>query len=218
MVNKHGKIIVLEDDIITSKGFLKYMNDALSCYHNEEKVMHISAYMYPHQKKLPETFFFEVPYPGGGWATWQRAWQSFNDDAIGFYDYFESNKLWGKFNKFGGKLLQKQLKSNVDGELKTWFIKWHATMILKNGLTLYPKHSLTNNIGFDNSGSHCAVTTKFDVDVLAEEIHVKPIVLKVSGKAKKIVIRFYQGKYYYIKSFLIRLTPEFLKPLFKRFI
>jgi hypothetical protein len=218
IVNKHGKIIVLEDDIMTSKGFLRYMNEALNFYKNEERVMHISAYMYPHKEALPETFFFEVPYPGGGWATWQRAWMHFKDDAVGFYKYFEENKLWNRFNKFGGKFLQKQLKSNVDGELKTWFIKWHATMILKKGLTLYPKQSLTNNIGFDNSGSHCAVTTKFDIDVLAEEIYIKPIVFKVSPKAERIIIRFYQGKYYYIKRFLISLTPEFIKPLLKPLI
>lgn len=66
IVGKYGKIIVLEDDIITSKGFLRYMNDALSIYQTQDKVMHVSAYMYPHKERLPETFFFEVPYPGGG--------------------------------------------------------------------------------------------------------------------------------------------------------
>lgn len=218
IVKKHGKIIVLEDDIITSKGFLQYMNDALTVYELEEKVMHISAYVYPHKEQLPETFFFEVPYPGGGWATWQRAWTHFKDDAPGYYEYFEKNQLWDKFNKYGGKYLQKQLKANVDGLLKTWFIKWHASMILSDGLTLYPKQSLTNNIGFDNSGSHCTVMSKFDIDVLADNISVEPIRLKVNRKAKKIIIRFYQGKIYYIKRFIINITPEFIKPLLKRFI
>jgi hypothetical protein len=216
IVNRHGKVIVLEDDIVTSKGFLKYMNNALNFYQNEEKVMHISAYMHPHDQQLPETFFFEVPYPHG-WATWRRSWIHFKDDASGLYSYFEDNRLWNSFNKFGGKLLQKQLKANVDGKLNTWFIKWHSAMVKKKGLTLYPKQSLTNNIGFDNSGVHCTVTSKFDIEVLAQEIQVNAIELKVSRKATRIIVRFYQGDLYYIKKIIIRLTPNYIKKYIKKY-
>jgi len=47
VVNRHGKVIVLEDDQVTSKGFLKFMNEALELYKADEKVMHVSGYMYP---------------------------------------------------------------------------------------------------------------------------------------------------------------------------
>jgi hypothetical protein len=218
IVKKHGNIIVLEDDIVVSSGFLKYMNNALDLYQEEERVMHISAYMYPHDQKLPESFFFEVPYPGGGWATWHRSWKYFKNDASYFYDYFEKNKKWNSFNKYGGKYLQKQLKANVLGELNTWFIKWHATMVLQNGLTLYPRQSLTNNIGFDNSGSHCSVMTKFDVNVLADKILLEQTRLEANRKAKRLIVKFYQGKYYPLKKILIQMTPEIVKPFLKKFL
>ena len=80
IVNKHGKIIVLEDDLITSAGFLNYMNIALNLYKNEKNVMHISGYMFPTEKKLPETFFL-VFTSCWGWGTWDRAWQSFDLSA-----------------------------------------------------------------------------------------------------------------------------------------
>ena len=102
VVTKHNKVIVLEDDVITSTGFLEFMNDALDLYEEEEKVMHISGYMYPHEKDLPETFFFNVPYPGGGWATWYRAWKNFQNDTEYLYNYFNTAKGWWKFNKYGG--------------------------------------------------------------------------------------------------------------------
>jgi hypothetical protein len=218
VINKHGKVIVLEDDIVTSVGFLKYMNDALNFYENEEKVMHISAYMYPHKEKLPETFFFNVPYPGGGWATWQRAWKYFNNDANYLYSSFQANKKWDLFNKFGGRLLQKQLKANIDGQIKTWFVKWHAVLIMHGGFTLYPNCSLTNNIGFDDSATHCVAMTKFDIDNLAEKIEVKKIKLKESKKATRIILHFYQGNYYFIRQFFIRSTPEWLKPTLKNLL
>ena len=40
IVKKFDKIIVLEDDIVTSKGFLNYMNTALNIYKNNKKIMH----------------------------------------------------------------------------------------------------------------------------------------------------------------------------------
>ena len=60
IVNRYGKIIVLEDDLVLSKGFLKYMNDSLSFYQNNNEVMHISGYMEPVNSNLPETFFLIV--------------------------------------------------------------------------------------------------------------------------------------------------------------
>ena len=47
VVEEYGRVIVLEDDIVTSRGFLKYMNDALELYEHDDQVMHISGYMYP---------------------------------------------------------------------------------------------------------------------------------------------------------------------------
>ena len=194
IVKKYGKVIVLEDDVVTSKGFLEYMNSALNFYLETERVMHISAYMYPHKQRLPETFFYEVPYPGGGWATWERAWKYYDDDVVGLYDYWKNH--WNIFNKFGGDYLQKQLEQNYNGSLHTWFIKWHAVLLQRNGLTLYPHTSLTNNIGFDDTGSNCFSTNKFDVWDLAQHVHVGSVPIKENRKAARIIYQFYQGKWY----------------------
>ena len=39
---EHGRVIVLEDDIVTSPGFLEFMNRGLELYADDEKVMHLS--------------------------------------------------------------------------------------------------------------------------------------------------------------------------------
>ena len=59
VVNQYGKIIVLEDDLLVSRYFLKYMNEALDFYENEKKVISIHGYVYPVRKSLPETFFYK---------------------------------------------------------------------------------------------------------------------------------------------------------------
>ena len=212
VVNKFGKVITLEDDVITSRGFLRYMNDALDMYESDLRVMHISAYMYPHKQKLPETFFYEVPYPGGGWATWKRAWEYFSNDIDELYAYW--SQRWKEFNKFGEDYLQKQLEANKEGRLYTWFIKWHAVLLRMNGLTLYPHTSLTNNIGFDDSGSNCGSMTKFDIDHPADHVTISRVPIKENRKAARIIRHFYSG-HWYSKRYRNKLIAQ-IKSFFKR--
>ena len=42
-VRAHGRVIVLEDDLVLSPFFLRFMNDALSVYADEPRVGHIQA-------------------------------------------------------------------------------------------------------------------------------------------------------------------------------
>jgi hypothetical protein len=193
IVNKCGRVITLEDDIVTSTGFLRYMNDALELYKDDEQVMHISGYMWPHRYRLPETFFYPVPYPGGGWATWARAWQHYSDDAEALYQSWKDR--WDEFNLFGGDYLQKQLIANYKGEMNTWFIKWHAVMLMRGALTLYPGQSLTNNIGFDDQATNCFATTKFDV-VPVDYVPVTRQAVKENKRAAREIYAFYQGRWY----------------------
>ena len=193
IVNQYGRVITMEDDIITSKGYLRFMNEALELYKDDEQVMHISGYMWPHKHKLPDTFFYEVPYPGGGWATWQRAWKHYTDDTKSLYDYWCTR--WDEFNKFGGDYLQSQLEKNYRGVMKTWFIKWHAVMLQRGALTLYPGQSLTNNIGFDELGTNCYTTDKFDV-VPVDYVEIKRIPIKENKRAAREIYAFYQGRWY----------------------
>jgi len=53
IIDKYGKVIVLEDDMIVSPYFLQYMNDALTFYEKEDEVISIHAYVYPVKNKLP---------------------------------------------------------------------------------------------------------------------------------------------------------------------
>lgn len=55
VINQYGKVIVLEDDLVVSPYFLKYMNEALDFYEKEEQVISIHGYIYPVKQKLPET-------------------------------------------------------------------------------------------------------------------------------------------------------------------
>lgn len=155
IVNQYGRVIVFEDDMLTSAGTLRYFNDALETYKDDEKVMHIVSYMFPHRYILPETFFYMVPYPGGGWATWQRAWKHYSNDIEKLYNDWKDNLPYFNYWDHDGTDLVKQLVDNYKGTLRTWFVRWYAVMLRMGGLTLYPGKSLTTNIGFDGTGDNC---------------------------------------------------------------
>ena len=174
------------------RGFIESFPE-LELYKDDEQVMHISGYMWPHKRRLPNTFFYEVPYPGGGWATWKRAWKYYTNDTKSLYDYWCTR--WDEFNKFGDNYLQKQLEANYFGTMKTWFIKWHAVMLQRGALTLYPGQSLTNNIGFDDQATNCFATTQFDV-VPVNQVSVTRQSIKENKRAAREIYAFYQGRWY----------------------
>lgn len=194
IVNKYGKVIVFEDDIVSTKGCLKYLNDALNLYENDEKVMHVSAYTYPHKCKLPESFFFYTPYPAGGWATWDRAWKNYIDDTQYLVDYWKND--WKSFNVIGQEHLQKQLLLNLNGVLKTWYIKWYASIRILDGLCLYPSIAMTQNIGMDGTGTTSILSDQLYVKHLAEYTNVNRIKIECNKKGAHMMKIKASGHWY----------------------
>ena len=104
IVSKYGRIIVLEDDMVTSQYFLTYMNEALEKYADDERVVSIHGYVYPVKQSLPDAFFL----PGAdcwGWATWSRGWACFNSDGQFLLDELKRRKLIRAFD-FNGRRIQ----------------------------------------------------------------------------------------------------------------
>jgi hypothetical protein len=193
IINQFGKIIVLEDDIITSKGFLKYMNEALNLYEQEDKVMHISSYLpYTNSiKTLPETFF--LPFMScWGWATWKRAWDKANWDSNYLYQQIKEPKVLYTFNLDGVLNFHEQLENNISGSIKTWAIKWYTSIFLNNGLCLYPKISLTINIGLDGSGENCHAQDEEVIFDMNHRVEVKYKPLKELNIGKHYLKRYYR--------------------------
>lgn len=183
--NTYGKAIVLEDDIVTSPGFLQYMNDALNLYADTDSVMHISGYMFPVKDALPPTFFYS-PTTCWGWGTWARAWKHFNPNAQELAGKLAAVDIH-KFNANGTYPYYEQLVANATGQLKTWAVKWYASVFLLSGNSLHPYPSLVNNIGNDGGGENCGISHVFGWNKLAQHISVKPIPVAENNDAVKLM-------------------------------
>jgi hypothetical protein len=89
----YNKIIVLEDDIVTSRSFLNYMNRNLELYELSKNIVSIHGYNYPINIKGLDNFFFIKGADCWGWATWKKKWKK----------YFVNNSSY-----LANKILQKK--------------------------------------------------------------------------------------------------------------
>lgn len=187
IVNQYGKIIVLEDDLLTGKYFLNYMNEALDKYENEDRVISIHGFMYEHSENLQETFFIKGA-DCWGWATWKRGWDLFNPDGNELLKRIKKQKLGKQFDLDGVYDYVKMLKNQIKGKNDSWAIRWHASAFLADKLTLYPSKSLVVNFGFDGSGTHCSeLQMKFNEDYENTKIKIDKILIEENQNARNVL-------------------------------
>ncbi|MAZ44465.1 MAG: glycosyl transferase [Legionellales bacterium] len=160
LTEQFGSVIVLEDDLVVSPYFLKYMNDALVMYENNPKVISIHGYVYPIEG-LPETYFLKGA-DCWGWATWRRGWALFESDGQMLLNRLLASQKNREFDFNGQSAYTQMLRDQVDGKIDSWAIRWYASAFLQNRFTLYPGRSLVRNIGQDGSGTHSQQTTAYD--------------------------------------------------------
>jgi hypothetical protein len=153
LVQRYGSVIVVEDDLIVSPHFLRYMNDALNIYRDEHSVISIHGYVYPVRQPLPETFFIKGA-DCWGWATWKRGWELFERDGIKLLNALTEKNLLHQFDFNGSYPYATMLRRQISGTVDSWAVRWYASAFLNDKVTLYPGRTLVQNIGGDEFGTH----------------------------------------------------------------
>jgi len=153
ILSMFGKVIVLEDDLLTSPFFLDFMNEGLRIYENDENVISIHGYLLPVKAKLPDTFFLRCA-DCWGWATWKRGWDLFQPDGNLLLKRLIESKQTKQFDFDGSYPFTQMLMDQIAGKTNSWAIRWYASGFLANKYTLYPGKSLLSNIGGDGSGTN----------------------------------------------------------------
>ena len=191
-VNAHGRVIVLEDDLVVATHFLRFMNDALEMYKNEEKVGHIQACDFTKDPSLPDTFL--IRWTGSwGWATWERAWKHFNPDGKELLSRLEERHLTRYFDFNGNYPFTRMLRRQIAGKNNSWAIRWNASLFLDGILSLNVGKSLVQNTGFDGSGTNCGGGGLYASDLWMNPLPVSPISpVEENKEARKVFERYYR--------------------------
>ncbi len=159
IINQYGKVIVLEDDLVTSRYFLQFMNKGLDFYHNDDRILSLTGFSFSEKymqfsKNYPHDIYLHIRPMSWSWATWLPHWSKVDWYITDFEEFISNPKKIMTFNK-GGDDLTEMLISQMAGKIDSWYVRWAYHAYCNNKLTVYPRVSFVNNIGFDNSGVHC---------------------------------------------------------------
>jgi len=193
VIEEHGRVIVLEDDLVVHQHFLKYMNYYLDTYKEKKQVFHICGF----QRESWLQFLLSPAYCTrfmncSGWATWADRWEQRVFEVANIDSYLQQPGKNHSFN-YGILEMSAQLELNRNG-LATWAIFWYATIQMKNGLCINPRYSFIKNIGDDGSGTNMGRTEKNSIRNPATMFRAFSPKMKETRLAKRHVQEAYGKK------------------------
>lgn len=212
VIGRYGRVIVVEDDLVLSPYFLKFMNEGLEKYKDDDRIGTICGYTSPNSELLPETYFLYFMHPWG-WATWQRSWDLLITDTK-----FLLRKMRFKTRKFdvGGNCgSYGNLYCQKVGLVDSWYIRFYASLFLKKKLNLFPGKTMVTNGGCDGSGTHCgpAGAATLNWNLCLTPVNLKTIIVEESNDAYRIYKSYFdshqhmpwlKNKFMTFKSFVRR--------------
>ncbi|MCU1411430.1 MAG: hypothetical protein JWR04_2137 [Rhodoglobus sp.] len=150
-VEKHGEVIVLEEDVLPGDLFVPYATRMLERFRDDERIAHISGYNIVPPDQLSGTAGSRLTrYPESiAWATWARSWKHF-DDSLEWGSHAPIAEL---ARITGSRISALRWKQSFDDAAKnrigTWAYRWIASMWSRGDLILSPNHNLVTYAGYD---------------------------------------------------------------------
>lgn len=169
VITKFKKVIVVEDDVITSKYFLMYMNDGLNMYKEFKNVGSMASFV-PNiniPKVYENTVFASMRPSSIAWATWIDRWQTTNWELENYHKEKYSLKIRKQLNSWGNDVAGR-LDRYVAGYNNSWAVRFTVSRIRQEQCAIHPYKSISKHIGFDGSGTNTTITDGdlFDVKEL----------------------------------------------------
>lgn len=155
IIEEHGRVIVVEDDLVVSPDFLIYMNSALQHYEKDSRVWQISGWspQLPVLDGLQEDTFLWYRGNSWGWATWLDRWDIVDWDVKDYAKFKFSLTKRYKMNR-GGADMSDMLDMQMKGLIDSWAIRFAYTESMENKLSVFSKNSRVIDCGTDGSGTH----------------------------------------------------------------
>ena len=169
LLEHHGRIIFLEEDVVTAPGFLMFMNDGLDYYEDNQRILSITGYCPPID--IPESYnqdiFILQRFSAWGFATWRDKFDPFGFDVRqhGVDEVLFNKDRIKEFTRNGVDMYH-MLRAEYNQELDALDVKLMFYEFVSNMFTVYPSKSLVQNIGHDGSGINCVDSDRFHHDAL----------------------------------------------------
>jgi len=193
VMEAYGRCIVIEDDVITNPYFLTYMNECLRYYEQDKTIFSIAGFTYPLKslEKYPHDIYLSYRSCSQAWGCWKDRWDSIDWEVKDFAELQKSRKKRRQFNR-GGNDLYRMLRHQMRGERDSWAVRFCYAQSKQDLYAVYPRQTMTLNIGEDGSGTHCQDTGK-ELDYARLEGERKVTLEKVAPN--KRVLRDFKNQY-----------------------
>ncbi|MFN3343564.1 MAG: methyltransferase domain-containing protein [Flavobacteriales bacterium] len=166
VVSKYGTVIVVEDDVELSPHFLSFMNRALDTYKTNQDVGAVGSWNYFASDKVNASFFLRYP-DSIAWATWVDRWNGFIRDGKELRARLQKENRLNALNGDGKcGWFSEMLDDQIEGRVNSWAVRWTASLVLQNKLTVFPKTTLSRHIGFDESATHESGSGDYNRDLV----------------------------------------------------
>lgn len=205
IIEKYGRVIVVEDDCVVSPHFLSFMNKCLDYYEGKKLIGSIAGYT--PALDFPVEFNADVFAANRScscaWATWEDRWHGVDWDLEKISDFYKSTKLIKTLNSNGSDRFLR-LYRQTKGNGSSWSVRFGAHLVRNGFVTVYPRYSYITNIGCDASGVHSQTqdAEKMRVD-LSKSIE-NPVLtdVEINNDIQKIMKNHYSyGKVSELKRF-----------------
>lgn len=154
----HGRAVIVEDDVLVSRTFLNYMDEALDFYESDKRIWCINANT-PRDMKVPKSYKHDVYlHPRNmcwGWGTWKDRWVQVDFDMKDWPRYAEDPVFRSKLDKIDC-MMHGMLDAQFMGRLKTWDVQCSYHIVKNNLFAVEPRYALSKNIGSGTVSAHCS--------------------------------------------------------------
>ncbi len=201
VINKYGKVFVLEDDLVSSPHMLKFVNRALDFYEDYAGVFSISVNCPPLSKmQIPEDYPYDVFASlrsfSTGWGTWKGRWNKV-DWSMDDFDRCKQNPDMLRALCRLGDDFPPMMQLQEDGKIDSWAVRFGFAHFKHHAVAILPCKSYVTNIGFDGTGTHSGTVANVYENDLSQSV-ANPRMLDMVYEDDRIINAFYSS--YYPKS------------------
>lgn len=163
IIEQYRRVIVVEDDLVSTPDFLQFMNEALDYYETDPRIWSISGFTFKinFPKDYKSDLYLSYRGISTGYATWRDRWNKVDWDVLDYQEFRNNRELRQRFNR-GGRDMANMLDLQMQGKIDSWAIRWCYVQSKLDMLTVCPVVSRIKNIGFDGTGTHSGISSIYD--------------------------------------------------------
>lgn len=156
MLDRFERVAVIEDDVVVAPEFYAFVAQALDRYAADDHVAGVTGLRLPFSrsplKHYPFDAFMLPRFFSTGWATWRRAWATFEFDRDRLLEKLRAPAMRPEL---AGADLPRMIRSAVVGTrlAGSWDVYCAASMVVNGQYFVVPTWNMVENTGLA-SGTH----------------------------------------------------------------